>query len=150
MYQTRRYTSRDKRSIGEIGRKANLILERLSQCHDVERIIHHRRPEDPEIASISVDFDFFHDHSARLELWDHTLLTDKCRYSGTDIERLEEVDELMLVLEALDHLIHLLTESSMMPLEIVRESEIVRCSERWDTGECDLTSRLGQTRDETI
>jgi hypothetical protein len=42
---------------------------------------------------------------------------------------LEIVDELVLVLQTLDHLIHLLTKGSMMPLEIVREPEIVGCPE---------------------
>ena len=56
----------------------------------------------------------------------------------------------MLVLETLDHLEHLLTESPMMSLEIVGEPEIVGCPERWYTRECDLSCGLRQTSNETI
>jgi hypothetical protein len=56
----------------------------------------------------------------------------------------------MLVLEEFDDLIFLLSDKGLMPLEIVRETEIVGCTERWDTREGDLTCDLSQASDETI
>ena len=104
-------------------------LQYLPQCHDIERIIHHRRAEYPEIACVSTQFDFFHDHRTGVKLWEYVFFSDKSRNSTRDIQGLEIVDELVLVLQTLDHLIHLLTERSMMPLEIIREAEIIGCPE---------------------
>jgi hypothetical protein len=56
----------------------------------------------------------------------------------------------MLVLEEFDNLIFLLSDERLMPLEIVRETEIVGGAERWYTREGDLTGDLGQASDETI
>jgi hypothetical protein len=56
----------------------------------------------------------------------------------------------MLILEEFDNLVFLLSDEGLMPLEIVRESEIVGRAERWDTREGDLTRDLGQASDETI
>lgn len=56
----------------------------------------------------------------------------------------------MLILEALYHLIHLISDESLMSIQVARESEIVGCSERWDTGECDLACYLRESRYEEI
>ncbi len=56
----------------------------------------------------------------------------------------------MLILETLDNLIFIFSEKTLVSLEIIRESEIIRSIKGWNTGKSNLASNLCEASNKTI